>query len=251
MHCNENERTEVMWPVKSLWRIALLLFCLTSPLAAAPHLRDVAQVRGLLSAAGLWTRVVEVVQKTAGEVYPKVFHAVVFEFNSALWFYTPHDGTQSLSQYQGQTEKDKRELSTLVREVVPEMGAIHEEPVTEAAARNPRHPENGCFVESIAALVAEQKRTPGLTEPQLFSYYCQTAQGVQGHTVLCYRQGTQGYVIDRTLSETPRQVPLSMLHDGRRLARWLDPERPIVRTRFLAIRPPSRTIVADAPAKEG
>lgn len=46
---------------------------------------------------GIWSRTVRIENRSDDGRYPARLHALVFEFDGRLWFYTDMDGTQSFS----------------------------------------------------------------------------------------------------------------------------------------------------------
>jgi hypothetical protein len=146
--------------------------------------------------AHVWTQVVQIDNTSAVSPYPRVVYALVFQLDSVLWFYTPKDGTQSLSLYRGQTEKDKANLGPLFVAIDP--GFTHWTGLPksdESPAAGSRLP-NGCFIESMTLLFRELEKGSAVENPKLLSYYVSRPGGIRGHTVLQFTYGGKIHVID-------------------------------------------------------
>src|ERR1700722_5626188 len=158
-------------------------------------LEHVQRARSLL-ANNTWTEVIRIENAAPVSPYPKVVYALVFQMNAALWFYTPTDGTQSLSHFQGRAEADKHDLGSLL--VLVDRGFTRWEAVPETAKapqRLPRLP-NGCFIESLAILFDRIASGNETRNPRLLSYYVNRPEGVLGHTVFQFEAGGGAVVIN-------------------------------------------------------
>jgi hypothetical protein len=149
-----------------------------------------------LLANNTWTEVIRIENSAHSSPYPKVVYALVFQLNAALWFYTPADGTQSLSHFRGRAEADRHDLGPLLTSIDAGFGRweiIPEAP--EARQRKLRLP-NGCFIESMAVLFDRMAAGAEVRDPRLLSYYVNRPDGVRGHTVLQFEAGDRTLVID-------------------------------------------------------
>src|SRR5688572_2544577 len=97
----------------SLVRILIFLFAVVA-LRATDTLAQARHAQALLGPR-VWSQVIRVENKTAGATYPRDLHALVFELEGVLWFYTAIDGTQSLSVYRGRLAQDKADLGPLLQ----------------------------------------------------------------------------------------------------------------------------------------
>jgi hypothetical protein len=134
----------------------------------------------------VWSQLIRVENSRPGRPYPAVVHALVFELEDALWFYTARDGTQSLSQYLGRTAADEANLGPLLRAIDPGFGGWAPELAEPLPATISLELANGCFIQSIALLRARLARGLVAGSPRLLSYYVDTPTGRRGHTVLEY-----------------------------------------------------------------
>ena len=173
----------------------LSVAALATGLGVDGSLESVRRAQGLLEPR-VWTEVIRIENSAASSRYPRVVNAMIFQLDSVLWFYTPTDGTQSLSLYRGRAEADKRDLGPLLAaidagftqwEVLPQAGGP-----PHAEARLP----NGCFIESMAILFQKLAYGSRIENPRLLSYYVALPAGIRGHTVLQYTLGGKVQVID-------------------------------------------------------
>jgi hypothetical protein len=140
--------------------------------------------------------VVRIDNTSAASRYPVVVNALIFQLDSALWFYTPADGTQSLSHFRNRVAADKLELGPLLAAIDPgftrwEVLPDSDEPPS-AGSRIP----NGCFIESMAMLFQRLARGVQVLNPKLLSYYVAQPGGIRGHTVLQFTAGGSLQVVD-------------------------------------------------------
>jgi len=61
-----------------------------------------------------WSEIVRIENTAPRSRYPRVLPALIFQLDSVLWFYTPTDGTQSLSLYRNHADADKVNLGPLL-----------------------------------------------------------------------------------------------------------------------------------------
>ena len=145
--------------------------------------------------------------------YPRKVNALVFQLDSVLWFYTPTDGTQSLSLFRtpGDAESDKQQPWAPAgrdRRGIHRVGGDAPRR-SEPLPGGPRLP-NGCFIESMAILfdrLAHGARIP--ENPKLLSYYVALPGGIRGHTVLQFTSAGRVQVIDPDRPSSPRRIRYS------------------------------------------
>lgn len=219
--------------MRHLLLLSLLLLGLRhSALAALPGLGDVLAARKLLS-SGSWSRVLRVEHEGKDHTYPKSFYALVFEMASVLWVYAPQTGTQSLSQTVGTTLTDRSRVPELMKDVLPGVSLVLEEP-GEVKGEQPSKgkPNNACFIESLAALEERMKEGGRPDSAQLFSYYYEYRKRRYGHTVLTYAERGRCYVVDSAREEeSVLEVDGSLVSDPAALANRICPEHKILSTR--------------------
>lgn len=153
-----------------------------------------------------WSEVVRIENTGASNRYPRTVNALVFQLDSVLWFYTPTNGTESLSLFRGRAESDKHNLGPLLAaidggftawEVMPREG----EPPT-GRTRLP----NGCFIESMAILFDRLAHGARIENPKLLSYYVALPSGIRGHTVLQFTTAGRVQVIDPDWPSSPKRI---------------------------------------------
>jgi hypothetical protein len=168
---------------------------LATGLGSDPSLEVVQHAQSLIR-SHTWSEVVRVDNTGASSRYPRTVNALVFQLDSVLWFYTPTDGTQSLSLFRGRAKSDKHNLGPLLAaiergftawEVIPQEGV--------PKARSTRLP-NGCFIESMAILFDRLAHGALIENPKLLSYYVALPAGIRGHTVLQFTSAGSIQVID-------------------------------------------------------
>jgi hypothetical protein len=168
---------------------------LAASLGVDTSLPSVRHAQHLLE-AHVWTQVVRIDNASAASAYPRVVHALIFQLDSVLWFYTPRDGTQSLSLYRGQAEKDKMNLGPLLLAIDP--GFTHWTLLSSSdeTPDDGLRLQNGCFIESITLLFRELEKGSPIENAMLLSYYVSLPGGIRGHTVLQFTSGGRVHVID-------------------------------------------------------
>lgn len=164
-------------------------------LSVDPSLSPARHAQHLLE-AHLWTQVVRIDNASAASPYPRVVYALIFQLDSVLWFYTPKDGTQSLSLYRGQPEKDKANLGPLLLAIDPGFTHWTRFPESDESPADGLRLQNGCFIESITLLFRELEKGSPIENPMLLSYYVSLPGGIRGHTVLQFTSGGRVHVID-------------------------------------------------------
>lgn len=216
-------------------RALLLLFLLAVPIrASVDGLGHARQAQAMLG-PGTWSRVIRVENLARSSRYPRIVYALVFELAEILWFYTDTDGTQSFSLHRGRLAEEKADFGPLLRDIEPGFAnwnvVAQEAPAaTRVGAKLP----NGCFIDSVAALHRRLARGGTAAHPSLLSFYVDTAEGRQGHTVLTYEAGGRLEVIDPLASEKPRRFSLALAGDALALARFLNGGR-IVTARWVPV----------------
>ncbi len=190
-----------MRPLARFLPALLLAFAASAPAVASavdPSLRAAQRAQALLGDS-VWSRVVRIENTARSGRYPRDFHALVFEFEHLLWFYTPHDGTQSFSLHRGRLDAEKADFTALMRDIEP--GFRRWRPVPPAdgpvpAATGEADLPNGCFVESVLAFRGLHGRGAPMGRPRLLSYYGRSKSGRLAHTVLVYEAGGRTLVVD-------------------------------------------------------
>jgi hypothetical protein len=167
---------------------------------------EIVQRAQFLIQSRTWSEVVQIDNTSVSSRYPRTVNALVFQLDSVLWFYTPMDGTQSLSLFRGRAESDKHNLGTLLAaidggftswEVMPREG----EPPT-GRTRLP----NGCFIESMAILFDKLAKGARIENPKLLSYYVALPGGMRGHTVLQFTSAGRIQIIDPDRPSSPKRI---------------------------------------------
>ncbi len=179
-------------------RLLLLLTALATALHADTSLdASLRYARGAAEKLGprIWKRVIAVENADAAGRYPRTFAAVVFETGGILWFYTPTDGTQSLSLSRGRVRADEENLGPLLRAIDPGFGRWRFEAEGEGPAPD-AEPPNACFIESLELLRREAAAGTDLGQARLLSYYVRLPDGLRGHTVLYLEDRAGPLVID-------------------------------------------------------
>ncbi len=167
---------------------------------------DIVQRAQLLIQSHTWSEVVRIENTGASSRYPRTVYALVFQLDSVLWFYTPTDGTQSLSLLRGRAESDKQNLGPLLAAIDSGFTAWGVMPKEAAPPTGrPRLP-NGCFIESMAILFDRLARGGRVENPKLLSYYVALSGGIRGHTVLQFTSAGRVQVIDPDRPYSPRRI---------------------------------------------
>jgi hypothetical protein len=187
-------------------RLRLLLVFLLLASGALASQRTAQQARALLGPE-IWARVLRIENAGRHSRYPATVYATVFEFAGILWFYTDTDGTQSLSLYRDQLDREKADIRPLLRAIDPGFGPFAD--VTDAGPRAggaiPALP-NGCFIESVAALEARLLQGERITRAALLCYYPREGAALPGHTVLAYETERGLFVIDPAQAAAPMEI---------------------------------------------
>jgi len=214
-------------------RRLLILLLFTAAAMGQTALRQVQQARALLG-GDVWARVLRVDNTARHGVYPATTYALVFEFNGILWFYTPYDGTQSLSIYRGRLERDKNDFMPLLCDI--DRGFAHYAVVPEITdewLRPAKKPPNACFIESLVALRQQTARGEVMRAALLAYYY--GPNGRIGHTVLTYETRDGFYVIDSANSARPAAIDRRLAADAMALATVVHPGVRAARARLLPV----------------
>jgi hypothetical protein len=143
-----------------------------------------------------WAEVIRIENTGARSRYPQVVPALIFQLDSVLWFYTPTDGTQSLSLYRNHAEADKLNLGPLLAAI--DGGFARWEVLSPAGDPSPAQAgiPNGCLIESMAIFFQMKANGVRLENPKLLTYYVALPGGIRGHTVLQYTLGGRVQIID-------------------------------------------------------
>jgi len=173
----------------------LTVAALASGLHADKSLASVRRAQSLL-AGQTWSEVVRIDNTSATSRYPVVVDALIFQLYSALWFYTPTDGTQSLSQFRNRVEADKAELGPLLAAIDPGFTRWVVLPDYDGPPAAESRIPNGCFIESMALLFQRLACGAQVQNPKLLSYYVAMPGGIRGHTVLQFTAGGALQVVD-------------------------------------------------------
>jgi hypothetical protein len=220
-------------------RLLVLLLATAGAVSASDGLSDARAARTLLGPA-VWATVARIGNARAPgalrrNAYPKTVYALVFELSGVLWFYTDTDGTQSLSLRLGTVDADKADPGPLFLAIDPAFGSwswVDDAP--DLPARPSDGLPNGCFVESVAALVRRIAVGGEADAPRLLSYYVDTPAGRRGHTVLVFNARGCLSAIDPELSERPVEFPAYLGADPRSLSAYLR-GGPVAAARMLPI----------------
>jgi hypothetical protein len=209
---------------------ALLLFG-AATLWADDSLAHARQAQAMLG-PDVWSQVISIENTAPHSPYPRTLHAVVFELEGLLWFYTDTDGTQSFSLKRGRLAEEKADYGPLLRDIEPGFtrwsavrGAIGAAEVPPAAL------PNGCFIQSVAATRA---LGGGANHLRLLSYYVQTPSGLHGHTVLAYSVRGRVQVFDPQWPNRAEKFSEALARDALTLARMLRGDD-VVRARLLPL----------------
>jgi hypothetical protein len=230
--------------VRTLARFLALLVVAATALRAANSLTHARQAQQLLG-PGLWSAVLRIDNEARLSRYPRVVHALVFEFADILWFYTDTDGTQSLSVRKGRVALDKADLGPLLREI--ESGFTHWHVLPENKNPSPvatgEPLPNGCFVESLAAGFERCAAGTLIDAPRLLSYYRDTAEGRRGHTVLTWGVPDGVAVLDPTDANARHVFAAAIATDALSLATAFEGAE-VKKARWLAVELPATMSMA-------
>lgn len=168
---------------------------LVSGLGFDGSLQAVRQAQRLLE-PHTWTEVVRIENTAARSRYPRVVPALIFQLDNVLWFYTPADGTQSLSLYRDHAEADKLDVGSLLPAIDAGFGRWEVLPRVDYLPPNQIRLPNGCFIESMALLFEKMDEGARIENPKLLSYYVALPDGIHGHTVLQYTSNGRIQIVD-------------------------------------------------------
>ncbi|MDP3071167.1 MAG: hypothetical protein Q8N18_12830 [Opitutaceae bacterium] len=215
--------------------VFLLGFVLLAALLRAASPLDNARRAQALLGEGFWSQLIEVENTADRGRYPAVLHALVFEFAGLLWFYTDADGTQSFSTHRNNLVAEKADFAPLLRDIHPGFRRWRVLPSTAGAPLVATGPlQNGCFIESLAAVRARAAAGRPLQMPRLLSYYMNEDGARIGHTVLAYESGDRVEIFDPGRPEARLSFPRGSAGEPLALARALE-GRPIDRALFLGV----------------
>jgi hypothetical protein len=193
-----------------------LLLLGTSTLLADHSLAHARQAQAMLGPE-VWSQVIRIENAARRGPYPQTLHALVFELEGVLWFYTDADGTQSFSLQRGRLADEKADFGPLLRDIEPGFTRWTVVADPARAEETPRGPlPNGCFIQSV---VASRGLGAGAEQPQLLAYYVRTSRGLRGHTVLTYRMHGRVGVFDPEHPLQAQKYPEALGRDALALAR--------------------------------
>ncbi len=185
---------------------------------ADDSLEHARQARAMLG-PDVWSQVISIENTAPHSRYARTLHALVFELEGILWFYTDKDGTQSFSLQRGRLAEEKTDFGPLLRDIDP--GFTRWNTLSEAAnaakVRSGPLP-NGCFIQSVAAM---RTLHDGANHPRLLSYYVETPSGLQGHTVLTYQMRDHLEVLDPEWPNRAEKFSETFASDALALARMV------------------------------
>lgn len=177
----------------------------------------------------VWSQIIRIENGGRPSQYPRSLHALIFELEGILWFYTPVDGTQSFSLAYGRLEEEKRDFTLLLRDIDPGFGRWRvvgpdEKPRRGRTRRSEREEKlpNGCFIESVVALRALSAGDATLAAPRLLSYYIGGQKRLKGHTVLVCASAESVIVFDPDRPGEVLRFPVALGLEPRKLARALE-----------------------------
>ena len=200
-----------------LLAVVALFISITVVASAGDKSLEQARRAQALLGSDVWSQVIRVENRDRTAHYPRVVHALVFEFADMLWFYTSSEGTQSFSLHRGRLAEEKADFAPLLREIHPGFTKWTVEPGAPAVVDG--NLRNGCFIESVVALRDRLLRGGETVHPRLLSYYVITPEGQRGHTVLTYEAGGRVEVIDSAQTGKPFTFPATVAGDALKLAR--------------------------------
>ena len=194
----------------ALWLLGATTLCADDSLA---HARQAQAMLG----PDVWSQVIRVENDARRSPYPRTLHALVFELEGVLWFYTDADGTQSFSLRRDRLAEEKADFGPLLRDIERGFKRWSVVPGANQAAQAPRGPlPNGCFIQSVAATRA---LGDGVGHLQVLSYYVETASGLRGHTVLTYEKRGRIGIYDPAEPHHAQQFSEALGRDALALAR--------------------------------
>lgn len=190
----------------------------TASVRADDSLAHARQAQAMLGPE-VWSQVIRIENTARRSPYPATLHALVFELEGVLWFYSDQDGTQSFSLQRGRLAEEKADFGPLLRDIDRGFTRWRVVPAAGGAAEAARGPlPNGCFIQSVAA---SRALGDGAEQPQLLAYYVRTASGLRGHTVLTYKAHGRLGVFDPEQPHHARNFPETLGRDALALARAL------------------------------
>lgn len=191
----------------------------------------------------VWNRIIRIQPDDQRKNGIREIYALVFEYGGILWFYQPTEGTQSLSRQLGDLDHEKENLQPLLCAIDPHYSRF--EFVTELNPANTKKIrgslENGCFIESVAALRSRLMAGEPIQQARLLSYYQDMYGQMVGHTVLTYQTPNGAYVIDPQLGSKPTRIARELSEDAGRVARSLQLPYLLVRARWIDAPVPDTT----------
>ena len=180
-----------------------------------------------------WSEVVRIENTDPKSRYPRVVPALVFQMDSVLWFYTPTDGTQSLSLYRNHAEADNTNLGPLLAAI--DRGFEHWEVLVRDEDVRPTRSgiPNGCFIESMALFFQMKANGVRVENPKLLTYYVNLPGGIRGHTVLQFTLGDCMQIIDPYKPNRTLKIRGTLEGDPRSIAARI--RRDIAGARYLPL----------------
>jgi len=165
----------------------------------------------------VWSQVIHIENAARRSPYPSTLHALVFELEGVLWFYSDRDGTQSFSLQRGRLAEEKADFGPLLRDIDQGFTRWSVVAGADSAAKAARGPlPNGCFIQSV---VASRGLGAGADQLQLLAYYVRTSSGLRGHTVLTYKTRGHLAVLDPERPLQAQEFSEALSHDALTLAR--------------------------------
>ncbi|WP_107833751.1 hypothetical protein [Opitutus sp. ER46] len=212
-------------------RLVLLAVCLLLVPASAPAALERSLDHVWTARAGLgdeaWAEVLRIENQRRTGRYPRILHALVFEFEGLLWFYTPTEGTQSLSLYVDRLDQERADLRPLLQAI--ERGFTRWEVLPQGPAPARATPleqlPNGCFVACVSEWRRLRRERVAVAAALLLSFYEDAGAGSGGHTVLAYEVAGELQVYDPADGKTARRFSPRLLADPLALARAVGGDR--------------------------
>ena len=225
------------------WCLSLLLVVAVA-LGADSTLEHARRAQMLLGPEA-WSRIIAIENSDEESRYPRKFHALVFELEGILWFYTALDGTQSFSLHVGQVEEEKKDFAELLRAIDPGFRRWREIDPASVRVTGAERLRNGCLIESVVALRDRLSAGHALRNPRLLFYYVNTATGLHGHTVLAYEARDRVEIFDAAQPLRRIRLPVALGEDPVALAQAFEGPR-VVRARELPLAQVAAATVARA-----
>jgi hypothetical protein len=165
-----------------------------------------------------WSEVIRIENSGPRSRYPRIVPALIFQLDSVLWFYTPTDGTQSLSLYRNHAEADKLNLGPLLAAI--DGGFADWEVLAPAGDLGPTQSRipNGCLIESMAIFFRLKANGVRVENPKLLTYYVALPGGIRGHTVLKYTLEGRVQIIDPYLPSRTLKIRAANENDPKSIA---------------------------------